>query len=219
MNILNKIIENLAKLFDIIQKLDIIGKAVIIGLMLLSVYSLKNCSGREVDSLKIEVEQTKQKVKTLGDSVITLQTTVDNKETTITKLKFEISLNEKKRVSLVSRQRELEARRMIEKDTVTIIALQDSTIDNLKTQVAYADTVIQGKDKIITEREQQVSLLQNAIGISNTRADLLQTELDKVMNSYKKETKILGFIPKPTRKTAFISGVTIGVITGIVIAK
>ena len=219
MKFLNKILSLVNKLFTILQKTDLVNKGIIVGLIVLFLYFSKDCSGKELDTLKAQVEQTKKQTQQLNDSLETLQVQVVERENAITQLKSDVSVKEKVKVKLVYKQQDLESRRQVETDTVTIIALQDSTIDNLKTQVAVADTIINTKDKIIGERETQISLLQTSVGVANTKADLLQTQLDNVMNSYKKETKVFGFIPKPTRKAAFIGGVAIGLITGIVIAK
>lgn len=219
MKFLNKILSLVNKLFTILQKTDLVNKGIIIGLIVLFLYFSKDCSGNELDTLKAQVEQTKKQTQQLNDSLETLQVQVVERENAITQLKSDVSVKEKVKVKLVYKQQDLESRRQVETDTVTIIALQDSTIDNLKTQVAVADTIINTKDKIIGERETQISLLQTSVGVASTKADLLQTQLDNVMNSYKKETKVFGFIPKPTRKAAFIGGAAIGLITGIVIAK
>ncbi len=219
MKLLDKVLEKVANIFAIIERLDVIGKLIILVLLVLSMYYLKNCGGQELEKMKVEVQQTKQEANDLKDSVVALTDTVNTKEVMITKLTFEVSLKEKSRLNLVNRQKYLESRRIVETDTVTIVALQDSTIDNLKGQIAIADTIIIGKDSVIREREKQVNLLRTAVQVQDSRANLLESQLDKVMKQREKETKILGFIPKPTRKAAFIVGATAGVITGIVIAK
>jgi hypothetical protein len=219
MKLLDKVLEKVANIFAIIERLDVIGKLIILVLLVLSMYYLKNCGGQELEKMKVEVQQTKQEANDLKDSVVALTDTVNTKEVMITKLTFEVSLKEKSRLNLVNRQKYLESRRIVETDTVTIVALQDSTIDNLKGQIAIADTIIIGKDSVISEREKQVNLLRTAVQVQDSRANLLESQLDKVMKQREKETKILGFIPKPTRKAAFIVGATAGVITGIVIAK
>lgn len=219
MKILEKLLNILVNLAKIIGNLQPIQQLIFVGLLIFSAFFLGKCDTPTIDNVKVEVEQHKKIAEQLNDSISKLTNEVGEKEEYITKLTIQISARQQTRQKLVERQVVYEERKRTETDTVKLVALQDTIIDNLKVQVASADTVIAQKDTIIAQKEGQVNLLKNALTLEKVRSTEFETALNKTLSAYKTETKIFGFIPKPTRKAAFIVGVTAGVITGIVITK
>jgi hypothetical protein len=178
-------------------------------------FIFKGCStSNDVEKLKLEVQSTNSYADSLKDSVNYLQKIVSDKDSKIITLKLQASEKQNTRQQLKTKQVVLEQKTIIETDTVILISLQDTTINNLKAQVAIADTIITKKDEIISEKEAQVNLLQTGIAVSNMRGDSLQTTLNTTLNKYTKKDKFFGFFPKPNRTvvaaTALITGIYVG---------
>lgn len=215
MKSLDKVFKSVVSFAESVSKLTIIGQLTVVGALIFFVFSFKGCStSPDIEKLKLEVEQTTNYADSLKDSVSHLQKVVSDKDSKITVLKLEVSMKQSIRQQLKSKQAVLENKIIVETDTVIIVSLQDTTIDNLKAQVAIADTIITTKDKIISEKETQVHLLQTGIAASNIRGDSLQTTLNTTLDKYTKKDKFFGFLPMPSRKvvaaTALIAGVYVG---------
>ena len=160
MKLLKTIFDAAIKFGEKFSKLTSIGQLATIGILMFSTYYVTSCSNNEtVDGINVIVEETKEYSNKLKDSVITLRDSVQRKEVTIKKLTIQVSLMSKQRAVLQTEQRRLEDLRNVTQDTTIIIALQDTTIDNLKTQLAVTDTVVKKQEQIINNKTQQISLL------------------------------------------------------------
>jgi len=219
MKFLNTILNKIADILSNIERLDAFGKLITLGLIGLSVYYLNTCGNQELENLQVEVRQTKETAKILKDSVSTLKNEVNEKEIVITELTIRVSKKQQARVVLVEKQTTLDSLLAVEKDTTAIVALQDSTIDNLKNQLVIVDQIIADQTSIIEQRDQQLNMLQTSLQLQENRANILEAQLDDVMKQHTKEKKFLGFISKPSRKTALLVGTAVGTLTGFVIAK
>lgn len=214
--------ELLTKLFTAIidfakkfAQLTLKGQFITIALLMFSTYYLTSCSVKStIDNIIVSFEETKKQNETLKDSVITLSDSAKQSEVTIKKLRIEISLMSTQKIALRKTQTRLE--KVIEKttDTVTLVALQDTVIDNLKNQVTVADAQIEKQEDIIEAQSNQINLTQQALSVSEQRAALLENTLDDTMDKLNKKDKLWGKIPLPGRKvvaaTAFIGGVYLG---------
>jgi len=213
-----KILEAVIKFGKSFAKLTGIGQIAVIGALLYLGYAAGSCGdkAKDTDNIEVVVEQTKKRAKDLEDQVDSLQKNVAQKETTITTLKFQISLRQRER-NQARQQLETLEQLATEERMIAMVPtpLTDSLIDGLKEQVASADTVIQIQEEVITTREEQIKMLNNALYLSNQRGDTLQVALDQTLKAYQKKDKLFGKIPMPSRKTvaaiAFIGGAYVGV--------
>lgn len=213
-----KILETVIKFGRSFAKLTGIGQVAVVGALLYLAYAMGNCTKKPENSGDIEVtiEQTKQYAKDLENQIDSLHKNAAQKETTITKLKFEISLRQRQRTTarqeLLSLEERANQERMI---SMVPLPQTDSLITGYKTQLAQADTVIQIQEEVIMTRDQQVKMLNDALYMSQQRGDTLQTTLDQTLRAYNKKDKLFGKIPMPSRKTvaaiAFIGGAYVGV--------
>lgn len=197
-----------------------IGQVATIVILLYVAFLVGNCSKPSTDSaLEITVEQIKNYTNELETRVVTLQDTVAQKETTINKLKIEISVRQRQRAADRAELARLATLSQNERDSlVKITPFTDTLITQLQEQLVAADQLIELKDSIIVKREEQIKLLQRALVISETRADTLQHTLNMALRAHQKKDKLFGKIPLPPRTAvaaaAFIGGVYVG--TGIV---
>jgi len=215
MKLLKTIFDTAIKFGEKFSKLTSIGQLATIGILMYSTYYVTSCSNNEtVDGINVIVEETKEYSNKLKDSVITLHDSVQRKEVTIKKLTVQVSVLSKQRNVLQNDQRRLEDLRNVTQDTTIIIALQDTTIDNLKTQLAVTDTVVKKQEQIINNKTQQISLLETSLSLSEQRSDTLEKTLDRTLDKLNKKDKLWGVIPLPNRKvvaaTALVGGVYLG---------
>ena len=215
MKLLKTIFDAAIKFGEKFSKLTSIGQLATIGILMFSTYYVTSCSNNEtVDGINVIVEETKEYSNKLKDSVITLRDSVQRKEVTIKKLTIQVSLMSKQRAVLQTEQRRLEDLRNVTQDTTIIIALQDTTIDNLKTQLAVTDTVVKKQEQIISNKTEQISLLETSLSLSEQRSDTLEKTLDRTLDKLNKKDKLWGVIPLPNRKvvaaTALVGGVYLG---------
>lgn len=215
MKLLKTIFDTAIKFGEKFSKLTSIGQLATIGILMYSTYYVTSCSNNEtVDGINVIVEETKEYSNKLKDSVITLHDSVRGKEVVIKKLTVQVSLLSKQRNVLQNDQRRLEDLRNVTQDTTIIIALQDTTIDNLKTQLAVTDTVVKKQEQIINNKTQQISLLETSLSLSEQRSDTLEKTLDRTLDKLNKKDKLWGVIPLPNRKvvaaTALVGGVYLG---------
>lgn len=215
MKLLKTIFDTAIKFGEKFSKLTSIGQLATIGILMFSTYYVTSCSNNEtVDGINVIVEETKEYSNKLKDSVITLRDSVQRKEVTIKKLTVQVSVLSKQRNVLQNDQRRLEDLRNVAQDTTIIIALQDTTIDNLKTQLAVTDTVVKKQEQIINNKTQQISLLETSLSLSEQRSDTLEKTLDRTLDKLNKKDKLWGVIPLPNRKvvaaTALVGGVYLG---------
>lgn len=215
MKLLKTIFDTAIKFGEKFSKLTSIGQLATIGILMYSTYYVTSCSNNEtVDGINVIVEETKEYSNKLKDSVITLHDSVRGKEVVIKKLTVQVSLLSKQRNVLQNDQRRLEDLRNVTQDTTIIIALQDTTIDNLKTQLAVTDTVVKKQEQIISNKTQQISLLETSLSLSEQRSDTLEKTLDRTLDKLNKKNKLWGVIPLPNRKvvaaTALVGGVYLG---------
>ena len=213
-----KILEAVIKFGKAFTKLTTVGQVAVVGALMYLGYAAGSCGNKakDTDNIEVVVEQTKKRAKDLEDQVDSLQKNVAQKETTITTLKFQISLRQKERNQIRQELKTLEQQATQERMVAMVpTPLTDSLINGLKTEVAKADTVIQIQEDVITTREQQIKMLNDALYLSNQRGDTLQVALDQTLKAYQKKDKLFGKIPMPSRKTvaaiAFIGGAYVGV--------
>lgn len=220
MKLLKTIFDTALKFGEKFSKLTSIGQLATIGILMYSTYYITSCSNNEnVDGINVIVEETKEYSNKLKDSVITLRDSVQKKEVTIKKLTIQVSLMSKQRAVLQTEQRRLEDLRNVTQDTTIIIALQDTTIDNLKTQLTITDTVVKNQQEIITNKTEQISLLQTSLNLTEQRVDTLEKTLDKTLEKLNKQNKVFGFIPLPSRKVVAVTALVGGVYLGTQIKK
>lgn len=220
MKLLKTIFDAAIKFGEKFSKLTSIGQLATIGILMYSTYYVTSCSNNEtVDGINVIVEETKEYSNKLKDSVITLHDSVRGKEVTIKKLTVQVSLLSKQRNVLQNDQRRLEDLRNVTQDTTIIIALQDTTIDNLKTQLAVTDTVVKKQEQIISNKTQQISLLETSLSLSEQRSDTLEKTLDRTLDKLNKKNKLWGVIPLPNRKVVAAAALVGGVYLGTQIKK
>lgn len=220
MKLLKTIFDTAIKFGEKFSKLTSIGQLATIGILMYSTYYVTSCSNNEtVDGINVIVEETKEYSNKLKDSVITLHDSVRGKEVVIKKLTVQVSLLSKQRNVLQNDQRRLEDLRNVTQDTTIIIALQDTTIDNLKTQLAVTDTVVKKQEQIISNKTQQISLLETSLSLSEQRSDTLEKTLDRTLDKLNKKNKLWGVIPLPNRKVVAAAALVGGVYLGTQIKK
>lgn len=215
MELLNNLLKSAIIFGKKFAELTVAAQIAVGAILIFASYQLTSCSkDQEIQNIKIEAEKTTQYAKQAKDSVKVLADSVEKTQVTINKLKFEISLQKRQRAALQVDQHRLEKQIVVETDTVTILALQDTTIDNLKTQLSVVDSIVHKKDSIITHQDTTIGLLKYGLNLSEKRADTLQTTLNSTIKKLNKKDKMFGFIPLPNRKvvaaTALIGGVYLG---------
>jgi hypothetical protein len=99
-------------------------------------------------------------------------------------------------------------------DTIKLLALKDSVIENLEDQVAMTASIITDQSAIIEQKDTQIILLESAVAISTTRGDSLQTILHTLPPAAPNPNKLFGIIPKPSRKLVAITAFAVGVVAG-----
>ncbi len=216
-----KILEAVIKFGRSFARLTGIGQIAVVCALLYLAYAMGNCTKKpdpiNGGSVEVTVEQTTKYANDLKKQVDLLQKDVAQKETTITKMKFEISLRQRQRNEARQELATLEERAAQERVAFAYppAPLTDSLITGLKTELAKADTVILIQEDVIVTREQQIKILNDALFVSNQRGDTLQTTLNETLKAYQKKDKLFGKFPMPSRKTvaaiAFIGGAYVGV--------
>jgi len=220
MELLNSLLSNLIIFIQKFSKLTTSAQIAITSVLLLCTNQLTTCTkDQEIENIKMNAQKTTQYVETISDSLKTLNDDVEKKQVKIEKLSFEISLQKKQRSTLKITQNRLEQLRIVETDTVTIIALQDTTIDNLKSQLTLADVAGSKKDTIIAQQDSSIGLLKHGLQLSEQRADTLQKTLNSTIEKINKKDKIFGFIPMPSRKTVAVTAIIGGVYLGTQLKK
>jgi hypothetical protein len=215
MKLVDKLLSVSAAFTKFIGKLTVLGQLIVVGALIFFIVSFKGCSQpSDAAELKLKVQQTTIYADSLKQSITHLQQVVSEKDSKIAILIREVSVKQNTRYQLKVKQVALENKIMVETDTGILVFLQDTTITNLKEQIAIADTIIIKKDEIIFQREAQVNLLQTAIVASTNRGDSLQTTLNTTLSKYAKKDKFFKIFPMPSRKlvatTALIAGVYAG---------
>lgn len=215
MKLLKTLFEATIEFGEKFSKLTGIGQLITVAILIFSTYYITSCSkDRTIDGINVEVEETKEYSNKLKDSVVTLKDSVQGKEVVIKKLSIQVSLLSRERRTLQNVQYRLEDRIELEKDTTIIVALQDTVIDNLKTQLTVTDNVVKNQEHIIATKTDQVNLLQTSLSLTEQRADTLEKTLDRTLDKLNKKDKLWGVIPLPNRKvvatTALVGGVYLG---------
>ncbi len=197
-----------------------VGQFATAAVLIFASYQLTSCEkDKQLDNIKIAAEQTSQHVQKITDSLSILNDSVAKKEVVISKLSLEISLRSRARTVLRADQRRLEILRDTVTDTVQIIAVQDTAIDNLKTQLAVADTILTKQTSVIAQKDTVIDMLKTGLLLSETKADTLQKTLDYTIKQVNKKDKLFGFIPLPSRKAVGIAGLVGGIYLGTQLTK
>ena len=207
--------------------LNKVGQLAVTGALVFIAFSIGNCGGEdkldsfiiEYNEFKREAQKTTEFADSLKTAVVKLTDEAKEKEDTIKKLTIGISFKQKQTQSLKQKLTALEAHTEVAMDTTEILVLKDSTIDNLKTQVATTEAIVEEKDKIIELKTEQLALITNSLQLSTQRGDSLQRTLLSLPPTPKNPNKIFGFIPLPSRKTVAISALLSGIAIGTVITK
>lgn len=215
MKLLNSLLELALEFGRKYAQLGLTAQIATAVILIIGTSQFTSCAkDQEIESIKMEAEKTTQFADQAKKSVKVLSDSVEKTQVTINKLKFEILLQKKQRLALKTDQRRLETQRIIETDTVKILALQDTTIDNLKSQLSVADSMVQTKDAVIAHQDTSIKLLKYGLDLSEKRADTLQTTLNSTIKKLNKKDKLFGFIPLPNRKvvaaTAVVGGIYLG---------
>lgn len=215
MRLLTRLLEIALEFGEKYAQLGLVAQLATAAILVIGTSQFTSCAkDQEIENIKMEAEKTTQFANQKQDSVKFLSDSVNKTQVTINKLKFEISLQRKQRLALKTDQHRLETERIIETDTVTIIALQDTTIDNLKSQLSVVDSMVQTKDAVIAHQDTSIKLLKYGLELSEKRADTLQTTLNSTIKKLNKKDKLFGFIPLPNRKvvaaTAVVGGIYLG---------
>lgn len=220
MKLLNSLLEIALEFGRKFAQLGILAQTAAAVVLVFGFYQLSSCNkDTTMDSIKIAAEQTNQHVRHMTDSLAALSDSVAKKEIIIKRLTVEISMRSRASTKLKTDQRRLETIRDTVTDTVTIVAVQDTVIDNLKTQVAIADTIISKKDEVIVQKDTIIGTLKTSLLLSESKADTLEKTLEYTINKAKKKDKVFGFIPLPSRRTVGIIGFVGGVYLGTQISK
>lgn len=215
MELLTKLFTAIIEVARKFTELAVIGQILTIALLVFSTYYVASCSNKgAVDNIAVVFEETKKQNKILKDSVTVLADSAKQNEVVIKKLRIEISMISTQRVALRATQIRLENEIKGAADTVTLVALQDTTIDNLKTQILVADTQIGQQETVIEMQANQLFLTKEALSVSEQRAVLLENTLNDTFDKLQKKDKLWGKIPLPNRKvvaaTALVGGIYVG---------
>jgi hypothetical protein len=215
MQILKTLLKDVVTFGKGFSQLTIIGQLASMAVLIFAGYQLTSCDKTApTDNINIVAKQTTEYVSTVSDSITKLNDGIVKKEVEIKKLEFIISSTKMSRIKLQGTQIRLDSVRNAAKDTTTLVAIQDSSIANLKMQVAIADTIISRQDTVIAQKDTVIDLLKTSLVLSESKADTLQKTLDYTIKQHNKKDKLFGFIPLPTRKfiaiAGFIGGAYIG---------
>lgn len=221
MKILNSIIK-FGKAFD---ALTMVGKYAAFGAMIFIAFSFGNCKGEDkYEQFKIEYTQYKKSAETAvkyGDSlrkeVNKLDDKIQEKDVLITSLTVTIGSKNKEQRILKNKLSDLEQDvDSLKKgnDSSAIIVAQDEVIENLKSQVETAESIIVKKDSIISLQQNKLELTETQKKLYKMESDSLRTVIQKMPKAPTNPNKIWGIIPKPSRTvigvTAFATGVIVG---------
>lgn len=227
MNNLLKALIVFGKGFD---KLTSVGKAIIVSILLFVVYSAGSSGGKneldqfiiEYNSLKKTAENTTELADSLKHQVVQLSDSAKQKEEIIKKLTINISFKERQKTTLKNNLERLERNVVLAKSDSNLtktIAIQDTVIDNLKTQVVATEEIVREQSEIIKTHEAQSVLLNKSVALSIQRGDSLQSVISSLPATPKNSNKIFGFIPKPNRTVVGAIAFGTGVLAGVKLTK
>lgn len=200
------------------EKLGISGKLAVIGAAAFAMFSFGECTNYDklkefeikYKQLQEEADSTKKIANEEKTKVSVLATEVRNRDTTIRRLTISIEVSQKQREKLKGGYEVLAENLREAKDTAEMFHIQEGMIANLNEQLKEADNTITQKSEIIQNQKYQISKLDEALAIANTRGDRLQTQLDK-FTALKMPTPHKPLISKKVSSTiAFIGGVYLG---------
>lgn len=227
MQVLTSIFNTVLSFGRSFSRLNEVGQLVVTVALVFLAFSFGNCSGEdklnsfivEYNEFKKDAQKTTEFADSLKTTVVKLEDAVKVKENKIKKLTIGITFKQNQAHSLVQELSLLEARTSIIADTAKILILKDSTIDNLKTQVATTETIVEEKDKIIKLTSEQLLLTTTSLQLSSQRSDSLQNRLLLAPPTPKNPSKLFGVIPMPSRKAVAISALLAGIAIGVATTK
>jgi hypothetical protein len=203
-----------------VSRLAIVGGAIFIISFMLG----KSDGNSKLEKFNVEYSEFKnnaQKTATFADSLKTevqkLQEKNAEKDNIVKRLRISVAFRSTQTDELKTSLVELEDRismMPLPSDTSLTVAYKDSIIGNLKKQVVVADSTIVDQSSIITQKDAQSVLLQNAVTLSSTRADSLQHILRTLPKPAPNPNKLFGFIPKPSRTVVGVTGFVLGIVAG-----
>lgn len=198
--------------------LSIIGQLVTAGILLYLAFLMGTCwpSPIQDSTLSTTVQQTKEYASQLENTVETLRDTVAQKETTITTLTVQITQYQRQQREARQRITALQSDVLQERQQLAVsIPKTDTLVTVLQEQLEITEYVVTLQDSIISNRTDQVRLLNIALDSALIRGDTLERTLDVVFREHQRKNKLFGKIPLPSRKvvaiTAFIGGTYLGV--------
>lgn len=223
----NSIFTTIRSLGRSFNGLNQVGQLVVTVALVFIAFSFGNCkSNDKLDSFIIEYNEYKKNAEKTIEFADSLKTTVDKltddvrlKEDKIKKLTIGITDTQKQKQNLKQKLTSLESRIEVTTDTVKILTLKDSVINNLKIQVTTTETIVEEKDKIIELKTEQLVLMTTSLQLSTQRGDSLQKTLLSLPPTPKNPNKLFGVIPLPSRKTVAISALLSGIVIGVVTTK
>lgn len=212
MKILDALIK-FGKQFGTLTGISQLGVLIAIGFI---AFSFGQCGNQtELDKFRVEFTQLKKQAETatkFADSTkqdaIRLRNESKQKDSVINKLTISVEFSKKERQKLATSFTQLEHTLHTTNDTVQIIETQAAMVDNLKQQVAHADTIIQTQVNIIKEQQYKISKLDSATVIALQRGDSLQAVVDKLRSTPAPKKPVIN--SKIPGVIAFVAGVIIG---------
>lgn len=211
-------LKDLGEFGQVWEKLKIPGKLAIVGAASFIMFSFGECNNydkiKEFETkykqLQVEAESTKKIAEEEKTKVSILTTEVRNRDTTIKRLTISIEVSQKQKEKLKGGYEVLAENLKQATDTAEMFHIQEGMIANLNEQVKEAESIISQKSEIIQNQQYQISKLDEALIIANTRGDRLQTQLDK-FTALKMPTPKKPLISrKVAGAIAFIGGVYMG---------
>jgi hypothetical protein len=225
-----KVLDNVIKFGNAFGKLTQRSQIAVVGVLIFTAFTMGNCNGTdkldkfivEYNAFKETAKQTSIYADSLKTQAVQLSDSSKHKDTIIKKLTVTISFREKQKLALNNNLFDLENRLdIVKQDTANvhmIVGIQDSVITNLKSQVIATDSINVYQKQIIDTQNQQSQLLQHALYASTNRGDSLQTILSAIPPTPQNPNRIFG-IKLPSRKTSFLVGTTVGIVSGLILLK
>ncbi len=222
MNILNQLIK-FGKAFG---QLTQVSQIAVFAALIFVAFSAGNCNGKtELDSFIVEyneLQRNAQRTTLYADSlqqkVTTLADSAKKQDEKIKTLQISISFREREQVTQRRELAQLEDRieqARADSNLVTVVAVQDTAITNLKEQVETSNHIITEQKEVIQVQHTQILSLNEALTLSTMRGDSLYTVLSTLPKPPSNPDKFFfGLLPKPSRTVVGVVALTAGVVIG-----
>lgn len=226
-----KLLNDLIKFGKAFGRLTQIAQLGVIVALIVVAFSMGNCNGKtELDTFLVEYQELQQNAKkatiyadSLNGRVAQLTDSAKQQDEKIKKLTISISFRERQRVAQVRELTQLENRvaaAKAESDLETVVATQDTVIDNLKNQVITTDGIVTEQKEIIQAQATQVLALQQAVQLATARGDTLQTILNALPKKPANPDRFFfGLLPKPSRTVVGVIALAGGIVIGSQVSR